>query len=173
MAQPLALVDLSGYVVALTKRRREQVVHAIQLTCATKGLATIQEVINNTQPHVPVDRGAYRRGFKARDDANGCKIVNTVRYAPAIEWGRAPGTMPPILALAEWVERKGLVPRARAGKKSGWTSWDRRQGALQIAWLIARKIKARGTEARRIIARSLARVTSDVMQAAHAAAGGR
>lgn len=166
--QPMASMDVSAYVVGLTKARREAVVRAIQLTCATRAPMEIQKVVDATKP-LPVDRGTYRRGFKVRELADGAMIYNPVAYAPVIEFGRRPGQkMPPIDAIADWVIRKGLVAAAR-----GKAKWDQRREAVQIAWLIARKIAARGIEGKHILGQALGAINSAVMLAAHAAAEGR
>ena len=171
--QPLASIDVGAYVVGLTKARHDAVVLAIQATCEIEGIGEIQKVIDATKP-LPVDRGTYRRGFKARRLHSGAMIYNSQKHAPVIEFGRRPGQKaPPIEAITDWVIRKGFVPKARRGKKSGWTQWDQRQGAMQIAWLICRKIAARGLQAKHILGQALGFIESAVMLAARAAAEGR
>ena len=171
--QPMASIDVGAYVIGLTKARREAVVRAIQLTCATRAPMEIQKVVDATKP-LPVDRGTYRRGFKVRDLRDGAMIYNSVLHAPIIEWGRRAGKMPPIDAITDWVIRKGMVPHVRRGKKgAGWTVWDQRQAAQQIAWLIARKMKATAREGKHILGQALGAINSAVMLAVHAAAEGR
>ncbi len=170
--QPILMADLSGYVVGLTKKRHNAVVQAIQDTCATRGLSAVQQVINGMKPP-PVDRGTYRQRFKVRLLKNGAAIYNSLPYAPVIEWGRRAGKMPPLSVLVDWVIRKGLVPRVRKGKLGkGWTVWDQREAAMQIAWMIARAIKARGQPARAVLSQAGGMITSAVTQNAQLAAAG-
>ena len=170
--QPMASIDVGAYVIGLTKARREAVVRAIQTTCEIDGIVAIQRVIDATKPP-PVDRGTERHGYKVKRLGDGAMIYNPVKYSPIVNFGRRPGKMPPIDAITDWVIRKGFVPRARRGKKSTWTVWDQRQGAHQIAWLIARKIAARGIEGKHILQQAMGWITSAVTQAARAAAEGR
>jgi hypothetical protein len=164
---------LGAYVIGLTKRRRDAVVEAIQVTCTTRGLSAVQQVINGLQPP-PVDRGTYRQRFKVRMLKTGAAIYNSLPYAPVIEWGRRAGAkMPPPAALVDWVIRKGLVPRVRKGKSGkGWTVWDQREAAMQIAWMIARAIQKRGQPARAVLSQAGGMITSAVCQAAQRAAAG-
>ncbi len=57
------------------------------------------------------------------------QIIYTAPYAEAVEYGRSPGTMPPVDALVKWVERKlGVNPKE----------------AKSVAFAIAKNIKERG-----------------------------
>jgi len=58
-------------------------------------------------------------------------IVYPVPYADIIEFGRLPGSMPPVEPIKEWVMRKLMVT-------------DEKE-ANQIAWAIAKDIKENGT----------------------------
>lgn len=59
----------------------------------------------------------------------GVFISNTRVYAPNIDYGRNPGRMPPISAIARWATKKFGIPYAEAKK---------------IAWPIAKVIARRG-----------------------------
>ena len=165
--QAMASIDVGAYVIGLTKARREAVVRAIQTTCEIDGIVAIQRVIDATKPP-PVDRGTERHGYKVKRLGDGAMIYNPVKYSPIVNFGRRPGKMPPIDAIADWVIRKGLVAKAR-----GKAKWDQRREAVQIAWLIARKIAAKGIEGKHILDRAKGLITSAVMLAARAAAEGR
>jgi hypothetical protein len=58
-------------------------------------------------------------------------IIYPMPYAESIEYGRTPGTMPPVSAIQGWVKRK-LNVKDEAKSKS-------------IAWAIAMDIKENGT----------------------------
>lgn len=59
------------------------------------------------------------------------EIIYSAPYADIIEYGRQPGTMPPPAALEKWVRRKlGVADK----------------DARRVAFLVARKIKQRGTD---------------------------
>lgn len=62
------------------------------------------------------------------------EIVYGVPYAEEIEFGRTPGTLPPLNAIEDWVRRKRLVPNERAVKK--------------FAYNIAKHIEEQGKEPR-------------------------
>lgn len=68
------------------------------------------------------------RGAPARREA---VIASSQFYAPLVERGRRPGKRPPVAALMLWVVRKLGIGDARR--------------ARSVAFLIARKIGARGT----------------------------
>ena len=58
------------------------------------------------------------------------EIVYTANYADVIEFGRLPGTQPPVDALKGWVRRKGFAK-------------DEKE-VSRIAWAIATDIKKNG-----------------------------
>ena len=85
--------------------------------------------------------GFYVRSWKARREAYSggwqVHIFNTAPYAGVIEYGRRAGArMPPRSAIAAWVTRKLRIPFPQADS---------------VAFLIARSIKRRGLEPRRVI----------------------
>ena len=62
------------------------------------------------------------------------EVVYTVPYADTIEYGRMPGSMPPIQPIKGWVRRNlGILEEQRINK---------------IAWAIARDIEVNGTDPR-------------------------
>lgn len=64
------------------------------------------------------------------------EIENTSRHAPFVEFGRGPGKAPPVDALIQWVQLKGL-----AGPKN----------ARSVAFVVARAIGRRGTPAQWVL----------------------
>ena len=77
-------------------------------------------------------------------------IVSSSDYEPkvnAVEFGRKPGKMPPVEAIALWVARKGLTernpPKRRRVKITKREA--RRKGILSIAWAVATHIATKGT----------------------------
>ena len=61
------------------------------------------------------------------------EIVYATPYADVIEFGRLPGTMPPVQALVKWIQRKLGIKNKKQAKK--------------VAWAIAMAIKNRGMDA--------------------------
>jgi len=111
----------------------------------------------------PVNTGVLRESIY--DDILGVKadisgvnlegIVSSSDYEPkvnAVEFGRKPGKMPPVEAIALWVRRKGLAGayRVTAGKTGRHTRIGKREQQRKedwsLAWAIAIKIKRAGTK---------------------------
>lgn len=109
------------------------------LSTALKVVQNITTAIIPAFPRPPVDRGAYRAGWRAKPIARGAEIVNTLPHASIIEYGARAQNVKigkaMIDALAAWVRRKGIV-RGR-GKQS-------KLDALQVAWAIARAMQKKG-----------------------------
>jgi HK97 gp10 family phage protein len=80
------------------------------------------------------------------------EIESAASYSSAVEFGRSPGTMPPVgdgskEGILYWVRRKGIA--------RGWSVKTRRmskatdaqkQAEISMAWAIAKKIEQRGTQ---------------------------
>jgi hypothetical protein len=84
----------------------------------------------------------YISGFRALRHPLGAMVFNTMPYAGVIERGRRPGTgvsREGQFALATWVKRRMGIADPKKAKG--------------IAFLIARKIKARGLRARFVMGR--------------------
>lgn len=89
-----------------------------------------QNIVNNQI----VDRGTLlKSGVIIRKPLNK-EIVYNVPYADSIEFGRIPGSMPPVQPIFEWVQRKLGVSDEKEAK--------------QIAWAIAQDLKKNGTQPR-------------------------
>ena len=81
-----------------------------------------------------VDRGTLlKSGFVEKKFLNKSIIYDTP-YADLIEYGRNPGTMPPVNLIQNWVRRKGIE---KDEKKS-----------LSIAWAISKDIQKKGISPR-------------------------
>lgn len=81
--------------------------------------------------HNTIDRGTLLKTGRVQHRVLESEVSYPAPHAMAIEYGRAPGTMPPVNAIEGWVNRKLSV-----GKDSH-----------SVAWAIATKIKDRGTQA--------------------------
>ncbi len=92
------------------------------------------------QRRAPVYTGTLRRSIATDVRRIGGDVVATVGsnlvYAPAVEYGRRPGSMPTPQALRRWVVRKGMDENA--------------------AYLVARAIGRRGTKPRPYLEPALA-----------------
>jgi hypothetical protein len=108
---------------------------AAMLSTALRIVQIITTEIIPAEPRPPVDRGAFRAGWKAKAIEGGAEITNTMPYASIIEYGAKAENIKigrkMIEALTEWVRRKGL-----AGPEPG--------DASRIAWAIAQSMAKRG-----------------------------
>jgi hypothetical protein len=110
-------------------------------------IRVVQQIVTTwipMQKRQPVDRGAYRAGWRAKKDPEGAIIMNTVPYSGIIEDGaRAENikiSRAMIAALAAWVLRKGLVKKGK-GKAGKATAQKEAESA---AWAIATSMKKKG-----------------------------
>jgi hypothetical protein len=91
--------------------------------------------------------GKLRESFEIREIEDGFEIVNTAPYADTVEYGRSPGTMPPVSAIQRWVEVKlGLQ-----GKES-----------KRVAWAVATKIQELGIGPKPYLRNAVYRVLGEV-----------
>jgi hypothetical protein len=172
--------ELGPRLKADEKARMAGLIRTIRVTAKTTAPAIVQGCVDSTQPHIPVDRGTYRRSWQVGNIDGGAVVYNSAPYAAIIEHGRRPGKFPPIRAIEEWVARKGFV-QAAAGFKMGVTAFRRAAGyeegktsarsqnnaavIRQAAFLIARKIAREGMAARHVLARAEPRITAAVRNA--------
>lgn len=113
----------------------------------------VQQEIDRTVPHPPVDMAGYRGGFRGRPTAAGYLVYNITRQALWIERGRGPGGNP------------GSIYRVIK-------AWARRKGIPNAAWPIAVKIAHEGYRPRWVMRRASQRVRP-VLRAAIRRALGR
>jgi len=120
---------------------------------------TVAQVVE----HVPVNTGVLRESIY--DEIAGLRvsiggvdlegIVSSSDYEPkvnAVEFGRNPGKMPPVEAIALWVRRKGLagtykVTAGKTGRHARIGTRERqRKEDIGLAWAIALRIARVGTK---------------------------
>jgi hypothetical protein len=89
---------------------------------------------NNIVQKGIVDEGTLLKSGNINKDWLEKQIVYSVPYADVIEFGRLPGTMPPVDAIKGWVKRKGIAQ-------------DEKE-VNSIAWAISMDIKENGMEPR-------------------------
>ena len=115
---------------------------------------TVAQVVDFTPDNTGILRESiYDDILGVKADISGVNlegIVSSSDYEPkvnAVEFGRKPGKMPPVEAIALWVTRRGLTernpPKRRRVKITKREA--RRKGILSIAWAVATHIAAKGT----------------------------
>lgn len=116
----------------------------------------VKEVQSNILREKLTDRGVLLKSVKiVKLDPTEILVVSTEAKAPTIEFGRRPGSFPPVKTLEEWVLRKGIqeqievtTPKElRAARRL--LRKDARKLATNIAWKIAKKIQKEGTKERK------------------------
>jgi hypothetical protein len=99
------------------------------LNAAIKGQSWIvTKILPSIEPYPPFDMGAFRAGWNFKATEDGAIIFNPVPHAPFINFG-VPKPRVSGRHLVEWVIRKNIADS---------------KNAPRVAWLIARKINARG-----------------------------
>src|SRR3990167_1451516 len=143
---------------------------------------TTAQVVDRT----PVNTGILRDSIY--DDILGVKadiggvslegIVSSSDYEPkvnAVEFGRKPGRMPPVEAIALWVRRKGLAGtyKVTAGKSGRHARIGKREKQrkedLSLAWAIAIRIARFGTKGAFMFEKGLAASESYIVKTMDAA----
>ena len=81
-----------------------------------------------------VDEGTLLKSGNIQREFLNKTIIYGVPYADTMEFGRLPGSMPPVDPLRAWIERKGL---AKGEKEIG-----------RFAWAIAKDMEMNGTDPR-------------------------
>jgi|SRR5882672_2330197 len=139
MGRKMTIEQAPAWVVELEGKRRKAALRGL-LAAAHRVVGVIVTEIIPREPRVPVDRGVYRAGWRARAVENGALVYNATPHAGIIEDGARAENIKigkrMIDALAEWVVRKGLVG---AAKKE-----ERGAAGRQIAWAIAQSMKKKG-----------------------------
>lgn len=99
----------------------------------------------------PVDRGAFRAGWRAKKEPDGATVKNTLPYASVIEYGARAENIKVgkkmIDALAAWVLRKGIgISRtpARTKMTRKQIKESQQNEARKVAWAIAMGMLKKG-----------------------------
>ena len=134
----LTIEQAPAWVARLGERHRRAALRGL-LGAAQRTVEHVVELIAR-EPRVPVDRGIYRAGWRARALPDGAMVSNDTPHAALIEDGVRGENVKPgramIDALAAWVARKGLTGGARGEERAA--------AARQIAWAIAKSMQAKG-----------------------------
>lgn len=90
--------------------RLQRAMHKGLVEGAHRIVAQVQQEIETTAPHKPVDTGVMAAGYRARRTARGAMVTNSIPQALWIERGRRPGPVSAagIQHIADWVKRKRL-----------------------------------------------------------------
>lgn len=106
----------------------------------------IQKLLDNIRSGIIEDQetkgirasGASAKSLRTKTKEISGNITGTLTGAGYFyfqEYGRSPGTLPPVEAIKKWIKAKGIQPKE--GKEDS------------LAWAIAMKIKKSGTKAKR------------------------
>ena len=118
------------------------------LSTAIRMVQHITTVIIPREDPQPVDRAAYRAGWRAKQTPDGAKVWNGLPYSSIIEWGARPEKIKisrlMIIMLAGWVLRKGFGLGAIEGKNAAQRKARRQIASTKIAWAIAMSMKKKG-----------------------------
>jgi len=132
MAVEITLQEAAQRTEELKEKWHKAAVLGLQSAAARGVQDIITRIIPSRTPQ-PVDRGVYRSGWRFYPAPDGAVIDNAEPHAILIEDGVRAGNVKigkkMIDALAEWVQRKGIV----SGDK-----------AQSVAWAIAKSMKRRG-----------------------------
>lgn len=155
---------LSKTFQALHAAKLARARHAVLVSCRTDGMRVLMEEVERAKPYPPVDRGMYRRAWRALQTPQGAMLSNSLPYASIIELGRRAGRpMPPVALIVEWVRRKKLIAKAPPGKGS---AKKRRERATRgLGYVIARSIARKGIQGRFVMRHAWARLRPIVRQA--------
>lgn len=112
---------------------------------------TVEYIVADVMPALPqppVDRGAYRSGWRAKREHYGALVENTAPHAPFIEFGVRAANVKigraMIDALTTWVKRKGLGGRIVLSVKGARHVKATDTEARSIAWAIAKTMQKHG-----------------------------
>lgn len=127
------------WIRKLEDKRRKAAERGL-VSAAHRVVNYIQTEIIPKEPRVPVDRGTYRAGWRARRIEGGALVYNNVPHAEIVEHGAKAENIKigkkMIDALAEWVARKGMTGNAKGVERAA--------EARRIAWAIAKSMQKNG-----------------------------
>jgi hypothetical protein len=134
-----ALKQLSRY----SESARQEALRAVQIAAINIEASAKMNVTANGS----VDTGQLRARIAKIINANelSARVVSRQTYSSAIEFGRKPGSFPPVGALQDWVRRKQLAGTysVKTRRRTGNTS-DRTKQDKALAFVIARAIYRKG-----------------------------
>lgn len=136
---------LAAVSVLMTEGAKKGLVSAAERTA--EYITT--DVIPESKPSPPEDKGIYKAGWKAAPHPEGAIVFNDVPYASVIETGAKAQNIfigqAMIKAIAEWVRRKGIGDRT-VTSKNGVTRVVKASvtEATSIAWAIAKSMQKKG-----------------------------
>jgi hypothetical protein len=148
VAKVWKLADAGLMIDAIKKDVHKAAMEGL-LAAAYRVVAHIVSTVIPSRPHPPVDRGAYRAGWRARKDREGAIVENVAPHAAVVEYGARAANIKigraMITALAAWVKRKGIGGRI-VTSKDGSTRHIKATNteATSIAWAIAMSMKKKG-----------------------------
>ncbi len=126
----------------------EKAKKVFQKAAMSTGYRLVSHIVNIVIPSMrlpPVDRGAYRAGWRVKPIPGGAYVYNAAPHANFIEKGVPPENVKigkaMIDALTSWVIRKGIAKKK--GKGSAAKAAQEQQ-ARSIAWAIAMSMKKKG-----------------------------
>lgn len=149
--------DLGPLLEQIIKAKQEQAVIIMRETALQA-----QQLLVQRSHVVAFDTGHYASAWRTENTAHGAVVENDAPYAGVVEYGRRPGTFPNIKAIFQWLQRKsafaigvkftskGVVPRGKVREKGLNKDWET-QVLMQMAFMIARAIKARGITPKHVL----------------------
>jgi hypothetical protein len=90
---------------------------------------------DNLQKFNKIDTGLLANSGEVFHNDKGSFIRYNAPHAKSVEFGRSPGSMPPIEPIQKWAERKGISDKRGKGNRKNVSS---------VAWAIAQNIKKNG-----------------------------
>lgn len=139
MAKNVTAGQLSDELLAMARAAPEVTLEAVRDLGLELQSRLVQEEIDATHPHKPVDQSQYRGSWRGTKTKDGYLVYNLAKHALWIERGRRPGGKPGAIFrfLLPWAKRKRLAPG--------------------IAWAVAVKIAMRGYKPRWVLKRATKR----------------
>ncbi len=114
-------------------------------------VATLREAIRSKPitkfgPANASGRLADSLRFEVAETSTGYRLsLYAASYALSLEYGRKPGSFPPLKSIQQWIEDKGIVPAPDANGKTIQYKAPEGKDYSSLAYLIARKISQKGT----------------------------
>lgn len=117
---------------------------------ARYGATMVLQTSAKTIPR-PRARGTYERSWVVTKLPDGAALSNAAPHAVFVERGRKRGRLPPVKSILEWMQAKQLT------KKLG------PHASRRVAYLIAKKIGAKGVKGRYVLKRTMPAIAKRVL----------